>query len=111
MAVTVKLPTILRKHTGNEARVSVEGATLAEGYFAESPMGETRRARAAEVIATQRTEFQAHDLEIGFSYADGALVPDGSEAPPRDPMGSVYHPTTRPGQCTIKGVRTPPSQA
>src|SRR5207249_5590403 len=68
-----------------------------EGYFAESPMGETRRARAAEVIATQRTEFQAHDLEIGFSYADGALVPDGSEAPPRDPMGSVYHPTTRPG--------------
>ena len=30
MAVTVKLPTILRKHTGNEARVSAEGATLAE---------------------------------------------------------------------------------
>jgi molybdopterin synthase sulfur carrier subunit len=30
MAVTVKLPTILRKHTGNEARVSADGATLAE---------------------------------------------------------------------------------
>jgi len=30
MAVTVKLPTILRKHTGNEARVPAEGATLAE---------------------------------------------------------------------------------
>jgi 2,4-dichlorophenol 6-monooxygenase len=68
-----------------------------EAYFADTPMGETRRARAAEVIATQRTEFQAHDLEIGFSYGDGALVPDGSEAPPRDPMGSMYHPTTRPG--------------
>jgi 2,4-dichlorophenol 6-monooxygenase len=78
------------------APAEVQIAAL-EGYFAESPMGETRRARAAEVIATQRTEFQAHDLEIGFSYADGALVPDGSEAPPRDPMGSVYHPTTRPG--------------
>ena len=30
MAVTVKLPTILRKFTGNEARVSADGATLAE---------------------------------------------------------------------------------
>jgi sulfur-carrier protein len=30
MAVTVKLPTILRKHAGNEAKVSAEGATLAE---------------------------------------------------------------------------------
>ncbi|MEA2521852.1 MAG: sulfur-carrier protein [Actinomycetota bacterium] len=28
MAVTVKLPTILRKHAGNEAKVSAEGATL-----------------------------------------------------------------------------------
>jgi 2,4-dichlorophenol 6-monooxygenase len=68
-----------------------------EAYFSDTPMGETRRARAAEVIATQRTEFQAHDLEIGFAYPDGALVADGTEPPPRDPMGSVYHPTTRPG--------------
>jgi 2,4-dichlorophenol 6-monooxygenase len=68
-----------------------------EAFFADTPMGATRRARAAEVIETQRTEFQAHDLEIGFSYADGALIPDGSTPPPTDPMGSVYHPTTRPG--------------
>ncbi|HEY2199940.1 MAG TPA: FAD-dependent monooxygenase [Mycobacterium sp.] len=68
-----------------------------QAYFDESPMGETRRARAHEVINTQRTEFQAHDLEIGFSYANGALIPDGSPAPPRDPMGLTYVPTTRPG--------------
>ena len=30
MAVTIKLPTILRKFAGNEARVSAEGATLEE---------------------------------------------------------------------------------
>jgi MoaD family protein len=30
MAVTVKLPTILRKFADNEARVSAEGSTLAE---------------------------------------------------------------------------------
>ena len=68
-----------------------------EAYFEDSPMGETRRARAAEVIRTQRTEFQAHDLEIGFSYASGALVPDNTTPPPADPMGGTYHPTTRPG--------------
>jgi 2,4-dichlorophenol 6-monooxygenase len=68
-----------------------------EAFFADTPMGETRRARAAEVIATQRTEFQAHDLEIGFRYDQGALVPDGSQPPPSDPMGSKYFPTTRPG--------------
>lgn len=68
-----------------------------EAFFADTPMGETRRARATEVIETQRTEFQAHDLEIGFRYEAGALVPDGSTPPPSDPMGSTYHPTTRPG--------------
>jgi 2,4-dichlorophenol 6-monooxygenase len=68
-----------------------------EAYFADTPMGATRRARAAEVIETQRMEFQAHDVEIGFHYPEGALVPDGSATPPSDPMGSVYHPTTRPG--------------
>lgn len=68
-----------------------------EVFFSDSPMGETRRARFREVVETQRVEFQAHDLEIGFSYPQGALVADGSTAPPADPMGSIYHPTTRPG--------------
>lgn len=68
-----------------------------EAFFAETPMGETRRARAAEVTETQRAEFQAHDLEIGFSYAEGALVGDDTPPPARDPMGGNYLPTTRPG--------------
>ncbi|WP_413467740.1 FAD-dependent monooxygenase [Mycobacterium sp. RTGN3] len=68
-----------------------------EAFFSDTPMGAARRARFAEVIETQRTEFQAHDLEIGYSYPAGALVPDGSPMAPVDPMGSNYHPTTRPG--------------
>jgi 2,4-dichlorophenol 6-monooxygenase len=66
-------------------------------FLSETSMGATRRARFAEVATTQRVEFQAHDLEIGFSYPAGALVPDGSPEPERDPMGGVYRPTTRPG--------------
>jgi 2,4-dichlorophenol 6-monooxygenase len=68
-----------------------------EIFFSDTPMGATRRARFEEVVKTQRTEFQAHDLEIGYSYPSGALVPDGSPPPAADPMGSIYFPTTRPG--------------
>ena len=66
-------------------------------FLSDTPMGATRRARFAEVATTQRVEFQAHDLELGFHYPAGALVADGSPPPPRDPMGGTYHPTTRPG--------------
>ncbi|WP_258396087.1 FAD-dependent monooxygenase [Streptomyces sp. Amel2xB2] len=65
--------------------------------FADSPISETRRARTAEVFATQRMEYQAHDIEVGFFYERGALVADGTGPPPRDPMGSVHHPVARPG--------------
>jgi 2,4-dichlorophenol 6-monooxygenase len=68
-----------------------------EALFAQSEMGDSLRARATEVFRTQRTEMQAHDIEMGFFYADGAIVPDGSPPPPRDPMGLVYVPTSRPG--------------
>ncbi len=74
-----------------------ENKATYEAYFADTPMGATRRARAAHVVQTQATEFQAHDLEIGFRYDTGALVPDGTEPPPADPLGRRYHPTTRPG--------------
>ncbi|HWI22691.1 MAG TPA: FAD-dependent monooxygenase [Baekduia sp.] len=66
-------------------------------FFAETPDGATRRARFAEIANTQRMEYQAHDLELGFVYEDGALVPDGTAPPERDPMGTRYTPTTRPG--------------
>ncbi|WP_225101879.1 FAD-dependent monooxygenase [Streptomyces sp. CoH27] len=66
-------------------------------YFETSAVGEVTRARAAEIFGTHRAECQAHDLEIGFAYEQGALVPDGTEPPHRSPMGDVHHPTTRPG--------------
>src|SRR4029450_149477 len=42
-------------------------------------------------------EFQAHDIEIGYHYQQGALVPDGSAAAPRSATGTAYTPTSRPG--------------
>jgi 2,4-dichlorophenol 6-monooxygenase len=66
--------------------------------LADTPMGESLRARAAHCLETQQMEFQAHDVEIGFTYPTGALVPDGSGRAPRDPLGRIYTPTTQPGR-------------
>ncbi len=65
--------------------------------LSDTPMGETRRTVVREVFSTQRIEYQAHDIELGHHYPEGAVVPDGTAPPPRDPMGSAYHPVTRPG--------------
>ncbi|MCK9282706.1 MAG: FAD-dependent monooxygenase [Rhodocyclaceae bacterium] len=65
--------------------------------FSDSEQGQTARARLHEVIQTQRTEFTAHYLEIGFNYDSTAVVADGTPPPPFAPMGDIYTPTTRPG--------------
>lgn len=78
-----------------------DGATTRRNFeilFSETDEGRTRRARLEQVMSVQRMEWQAHDLELGFDYADaGGVVPDGSAPPARDPMGGIYTPTTRPG--------------
>lgn len=77
---------------------ALEANTAAfHALFSEGLLGDALRARARETINTQRFEFQAHDVEIGFHYRKGALVGDGSAAPPRSDTGTIYTPTTRPG--------------
>ncbi|MEW2353504.1 FAD-dependent monooxygenase [Spirillospora sp. NPDC029432] len=68
-----------------------------DAYFDPSPLGAAARARAAEFFATHRGGCQAHDVEMGFAYEEGAVVPDGSRPPAREPLRDVYRPTTRPG--------------
>ena len=65
--------------------------------LADTDDGQARRHRFRELMQTHRTEFQAHDLEIGFRYEAGAVVPDGTPPPERDPTGRNYVPGTRPG--------------
>ena len=68
-----------------------------KALLAETEDGAARRARFAEIMRIHRTEYQAHDLEIGIRYDHGALVPDGTATPPRDPLGHHFVATTRPG--------------
>jgi 2,4-dichlorophenol 6-monooxygenase len=69
-----------------------------EVLFSETADGATRRARLHEYFNTLRMEFGAADIELGYEYADGGVVvPDGTEAPPRDPTGHQYIQVARPG--------------
>ena len=73
--------------------------------------GLARRARLDEVFRTQRVEYAAHDMEMGFCYTSAGIVDDGTEPAWRDPMGSDYLPTTRPGSrlphawLSVDGIR------
>lgn len=73
----------------------VQSALLA--LFADTPNGRMRRERLRRVYDTQHIEFSALDVELGFVYPQGAFTPDGTEPPPRDPMGQDYQPAARPG--------------
>jgi 2,4-dichlorophenol 6-monooxygenase len=74
-----------------------ENRAALEEFFSDGPIGEALRARAAIALSTQEAEFHDHDVEIGFHYAEGALIADGTKPPQRDPLGRLYTPTTRPG--------------
>jgi 2,4-dichlorophenol 6-monooxygenase len=65
--------------------------------LSDTSEGVTRRARVKAASAVQRADYQGHDMDLGFNYPVGAVVDDGSPPPQRDPLGSVYTPTTRPG--------------
>ena len=67
-----------------------------EKLFEDSEMGRTLRAQVRRMIEPQRIEFSAHDIELGFRYHSGFLVPDGTPDPGSDPLGQEYVPSTRP---------------
>jgi len=55
------------------------------------------RARVAAAIENQRDHFDTRGLQLGFEYADGALLADDSPAPRSENRGRDYVPSSRPG--------------
>ena len=68
-----------------------------DALLSDTEDGRARRHRFETAMQIHRTEFQAHDLEIGYCYTDGAMVPDGSPVPQPDPAGFEHVPSSRPG--------------
>jgi molybdopterin synthase sulfur carrier subunit len=79
MAVTVKLPTILRKHAGGEAKVGADGATLRdvladlEGHYP----GITKNVIADDGGLHRFINVYVNDEDVRFTGALDTEVKDG----------------------------------
>jgi len=71
-------------------------AQVAE-LFSDSDEGRVMRKRVDAATAARRHEFMAQNLQIGYSYESGALVPDGSALRVGADDVTDYVATTRPG--------------
>ncbi|GAA4537154.1 FAD-dependent monooxygenase [Pseudonocardia xishanensis] len=76
-----------------------EGWTALAGLDAPGAEGRARRAALRDAISLTDHQFNAHGLELGYRYPEGALVPEPAGAPGTDNATDdlVYHPTTAPG--------------
>jgi 2,4-dichlorophenol 6-monooxygenase len=59
--------------------------------------GTAARDRVATAVRGKRREFCALNLELGYCYEDGALVPDGSSLAAREDDVTDFQACTRPG--------------
>jgi 2,4-dichlorophenol 6-monooxygenase len=67
--------------------------------FADTEDGMARRRILDEYFRTNRITTEHLGLEIGHRYSGSpCVVPDGTPAPPTDPLGIDYVPSTRPGE-------------
>ena len=68
------------------------------GVFVEDgPEGEKRRALVAEAVAENANDYSQLNVEAGYHYPAGAMVPDQTPLHPDASSPIHYRPTTRPG--------------
>jgi sulfur-carrier protein len=80
MAVTVRIPTILRSYTGGAAEVSAEGATLAEVIDALESAHPGIRARVLDDAGKLRrfVNVYVNDDDVRFADGLGTETKDGA---------------------------------
>ena len=63
----------------------------------DDPAHDPLREAVFKAVQVQRLGFRHHNIEFGYVYRDGALIPDGQ--PPHEPLHDIliYEPSTRPG--------------
>jgi 2,4-dichlorophenol 6-monooxygenase len=66
-------------------------------FVSDTPDGAERRRAVAAAVAENANDYSQLNVEAGYSYGAGALVPDGTPLPPGHGSPIVYQPTTRPG--------------
>jgi 2,4-dichlorophenol 6-monooxygenase len=69
-------------------------------FWGTDPRDDDYRWNAHRALASQSMEFNEHNVEYGYTYDSGAIVPDGSPAPETVDAIRIYEPSTRPG-CSL----------
>ena len=74
-----------------------QGWAEVAAWAGDGPQGERRRAAAAEAVAANAEDYSQLNIEAGFSYAVGAVIPDGTPPPPGHASATEFEPSARPG--------------
>ncbi|QSE86638.1 FAD-dependent oxidoreductase [Rhodococcus koreensis] len=83
---------------GMTPEISVEdGWKEIDTWLAPGPAGDKRRRLVAAAVADNGDDYSQLNVEAGFAYDSGAVIPDGTEPPHTHTSLRDYTPTTRPG--------------
>jgi 2,4-dichlorophenol 6-monooxygenase len=79
-------------------QAEVEGWREIEIWASETSEGRQRRAATAAAVASNAEDYSQLNVEAGFAYERGALIPDGSPPPVRPAESPIqFAPSARPG--------------
>lgn len=74
-----------------------EGWAAIDVWLSDTPEGQARRAAVAEAVASNADDYSQLNVELGFVYDQGAVIPDGTDRPEGAHPLRDYVPSTRPG--------------
>jgi 2,4-dichlorophenol 6-monooxygenase len=66
-------------------------------WTSDTVEGERRRAASAAAIAANAEDYSQLNIEAGFSYEFGAVIPDGTAPPAHHDSATIFEPSARPG--------------
>jgi 2,4-dichlorophenol 6-monooxygenase len=83
---------------GLRAGLSVEEGWREVAIWAsDTPEGERRRALSAAAVAANAEDYSQLNIEAGFAYEVGAVIPDGTAPAKQHDSATVFEPSARPG--------------
>lgn len=80
-----------------------DGITIDQGWTeiavwaSDTPEGKARREAVAKAIEHNAEDFSQLNIEAGFSYESGAIIPDGTPIPAHATSATRWEPSARPG--------------
>lgn len=82
---------------GSDTTSAEDGWSAVQSWLMPGPAGAHRRAAVAAAVAANGDDYSQLNVEVGFVYEQGAVIPDPTEPPSTHGSLRDYTPSTRPG--------------